>query len=737
MESVKTQKRILNYVEFLKYKSEAQDKLVASKIFDETTKLTNNFENSKKRPIWELMQNAKDVAYKKSLKIEIEISKKSLIFKHSGKPFLLKHLVYLIQQTSSKDRQEKLLNEKGEIDLKKTKLSTTGKYGTGFMTTHIYAKKIKLKGIFYNKNYNTYQKFEFFLDRSADSIEEMIFNINNTFEIFKKLDDFNVCPIIENYKIGENCDTVFEYEFEREDICDVAVSSIKDLENTLPYVFCFIKDLNEVKIFNKIENSETVFKRTFKKDFGNDIILQTVEKNYKNEKNLTSIFYLEGDFITLARELKRNNDKDLENINNYYIEEKDKNTPTFFIDFPLIESEKFIFPFIIQSHLLEPDEKRSTILIDHGQGEQNKIILEKIPDLYKKLFLFFEKLTGIQFLLNIGSENNWFLNNIEKNLGRFLLNKKVFNVFNGKKNSFDNVILYDYENKSFQLTKIMGGFLPEETLKCENEKDFIFWKNIVSKKWWDFVFQGPNKIFQLISDTNNLDNLIKIFKNEDKVFEFLNEIYSIFLLYENKLFQKKIFPNKNGNLKKFQIISQLGLFRNEKEYILFEDKKIPIILKNISKQYCNYDIDNILIHNKILVKWNSETKNMLDIIEIINNKVNSRNMDLIIELSRIISPSHLKERNNILKLIEIFYQKEKIEIEYIREDLWKISDNKLIKNFVKIIERQINFENLENKIGNKEKTLEFLKIIFNFKYKFFPDKYPIIYNLSEFKWKIF
>ena len=45
-------------------------------------------------------------------------------------------------------------------------LLTTGKYGTGFMTTYIYVKKIKLKGIYYNENYNTNQNFNFHYKRS-------------------------------------------------------------------------------------------------------------------------------------------------------------------------------------------------------------------------------------------------------------------------------------------------------------------------------------------------------------------------------------------------------------------------------------------------------------------------------------------------------------------------------------------------------------------------------------------
>ncbi len=66
---------------------------------------------------------------------------------------------------------------------------TTGKFGTGFITTHLLSKVIKLSGIYFNELNNTYQKFTVDLDRDAKSKPEMIKKYEEIFKIFERLDD--------------------------------------------------------------------------------------------------------------------------------------------------------------------------------------------------------------------------------------------------------------------------------------------------------------------------------------------------------------------------------------------------------------------------------------------------------------------------------------------------------------------------------------------------------------------
>ena len=67
----------------------------------------SNNEDSVKRWIWELCQNAKDVCNdsgKVKICIDLDESNQRVIFKHNGRAFSLANVMSLINQSSSKDR---------------------------------------------------------------------------------------------------------------------------------------------------------------------------------------------------------------------------------------------------------------------------------------------------------------------------------------------------------------------------------------------------------------------------------------------------------------------------------------------------------------------------------------------------------------------------------------------------------------------------------------------------------
>lgn len=109
-------------------RSTAQETQAAIKIQDKLNELrSKDVVISSYRWIWELIQNAKDCTNSTG-KIDIEIyfdSKQKIVeFKHNGKLFATKNIVYLIEQVSTKERSRNS--------------ASTGKFGTGFLTTNPY-----------------------------------------------------------------------------------------------------------------------------------------------------------------------------------------------------------------------------------------------------------------------------------------------------------------------------------------------------------------------------------------------------------------------------------------------------------------------------------------------------------------------------------------------------------------------------------------------------------------------
>jgi len=163
-------------------KLKVYNQAVATKILNLIDKLRlNSNENDERRWIWELIQNAKDVAFEDqgvSICIDLEIKKESYLeFRHNGKPFSIDNITFLIEQVSTNDRT----NETGD------KTRTTGRFGTGFLTTHLLSEEVEVKGVVKEPNL-PYKKFSLLLDRSGTEIDEIIRSVNQSINLLSELD---------------------------------------------------------------------------------------------------------------------------------------------------------------------------------------------------------------------------------------------------------------------------------------------------------------------------------------------------------------------------------------------------------------------------------------------------------------------------------------------------------------------------------------------------------------------
>ena len=104
----------------------------AQTIYDNLNEIINLGGNEKRRWLWELMQNAKDSASEeKKINIKVEILDDIVNFFHDGMPFKDEEVIHLIYLgLTKKDLEDK-----------------TGKFGTGFLTTHLLSKKVSVKGL--------------------------------------------------------------------------------------------------------------------------------------------------------------------------------------------------------------------------------------------------------------------------------------------------------------------------------------------------------------------------------------------------------------------------------------------------------------------------------------------------------------------------------------------------------------------------------------------------------------
>jgi len=321
-------------------------KLTADKIRQILSKVLETPTQSSKRWVWELMQNAKDIPNRfGEVSIKIELTENSLKFSHNGNPFSLKNVMGLIQQVSSKDST----NSNEEV---------TGKFGTGFISTHLLSREIYVSGFVLHNG--IHRKFDITLDRNGDSSEDLIPKIETALEHISQIENNQFFPIENNYEANrseQSFDTSFEYKLLSDKSKKWANDGIDDLVNTLPQTLVNLKKIKKVTVINK--GVEDVYKKNeiWERD---KVYAYTVDISNQESKKFLS--YAKNE-ITLAIEVN--------NFTPITLVEHFGQQPNLFRDFPLIGSEKFHFPYILNGHTFNPTEDRDSIVLHSEESKES------------------------------------------------------------------------------------------------------------------------------------------------------------------------------------------------------------------------------------------------------------------------------------------------------------------------------------------------------------------------------
>ncbi|MFE4711901.1 ATP-binding protein [Paenibacillus sp. NPDC056722] len=374
--------------------SEAQS---ATKIIDKLKALKDsNGPDTSYRWIWELIQNAKDVVNASGfVDIEIKFSEvnKTIEFNHNGRLFTTENIVFLIEQVSTKERSLTAENKK----------KSTGKFGTGFLTTHLLSEKVQVHGFLQDDNESP-RSFKTLLDRTGQDKTSIMNAISDSCDM---LDNGTECAVDES-----QMNTKFVYELDRVGI-ETAKSGLKNLLISIPYVFAFVPELSSITV--SMDNYERVIRR------GGKLSVELQSANVTEVQISTSkgenttfdnryVFVQANNEVSIAVEIKKNstNEKHLIGLH--------KELPRIFCDFPLLGTHDFAFPVVVNSPLFNPTEPRDGIPLIHSErsggdsDENRKRIIEAI-NLYNDMLDYFST-KGYKDLYNIvkiseQSEKNW------------------------------------------------------------------------------------------------------------------------------------------------------------------------------------------------------------------------------------------------------------------------------------------------------------------------------------------
>ncbi len=308
-------------------------------------------ENTRRRWVWELIQNASD-CIPKDERININISvkdEKTLEFTHDGVPFNYENLIDLITQISSKQ---------SDIEEK------TGKFGTGFISTHLLSEKVKINGIF-KQNENIYKNLSFVIDRSGISYQDIRNQIKDTLNLIEAL-KLNETGIIA--KPNEIRTTFFYDVHNSQEAKEAVKAGLEDLKNTVPFVLVLNKSIKSItcngvryQITNHCEEMSGKYQLIEISNSLGEIINILV----RQAKEVYLVVLIEK-----LASLK------------YRILPYPQNTPKLFCNFPLIGSENFSFPVILNCSKFEVEKDRNAI---HEGCQENIEFLKMALKLYDEL----------------------------------------------------------------------------------------------------------------------------------------------------------------------------------------------------------------------------------------------------------------------------------------------------------------------------------------------------------------
>lgn len=342
-----------------------------------------------KRAIWELVQNARDIAVpigeKKSVNITIELYDDCLVFKHDGKCFDYKTLFSLIIQVSSKDKK----NEEEEQ-------LTVGQFGTGFCTTHAFGRVITLNGSFQLKDGKYVPLTDFILERQGDS-DELAFNIN---EQIKRLDKLTKQQGSDDLP---NTTTSLKYTFADENEKQYAHVAVKYIDEYVPYVFALNNAIQSLEVKIKVGNSEekekllqyetkyTQCSIKNKDNIFNGLFIYTILDS-RHPDILRNLLYIDCNNVNLLSEFELDKEllKDakiilpisLNSENELVAQEIRSHFARVFIFFPLIGSQDIWgTTFMMHSPLFTPATERNGLFlvsealnVQINQSQNRKII---------------------------------------------------------------------------------------------------------------------------------------------------------------------------------------------------------------------------------------------------------------------------------------------------------------------------------------------------------------------------
>ncbi|PTN09302.1 uncharacterized protein DUF3883 [Mangrovibacterium marinum] len=520
------------------------NKMYISNVRNRLRQLNEPTDNDSKRWVWELIQNAKDSIVgdptRDSVDVKIVVRDNEVKFKHNGSPFTGKALLGLLYKYS---------------DGKTNNSESTGRFGTGFLTTHTLSKVVSIEGdVFVDDEKTRTNGFSATMYRDGLDEQELLDGVN-------KMKKSMV------YTAEGNDWTCYTYHLQTQKNENALDLGLVNFEENIAQTMLFCKELKSVELDNngaltKIERQPFVqledglYSTTFIIRGENEYVRTFIHTSFKKyDEYLTARFKTER-YARLTMAIEVDNEGNL-------VENSD--SPSHFCVLPLVGSENHVMPFYLNSPDFEPDSERESLILigdeimaDKGvisEGGINRLLLSQSVELFERMVRFFSSNNYKKlYLLAKGLKNTpkvernfnkkWFEENMIAPYREVLKRYAIVETNNGLQKLFTNDKPYimipkdsslDDQNAIYELA---ADLIPEILPQKED-----------ADNWATFAWKecGLFKVDDLCEFVSNKENTNSLSLSCGK-YEWLNKLLLFIKEKDESLLKEyELIPNRNGN----------------------------------------------------------------------------------------------------------------------------------------------------------------------------------------------
>lgn len=546
-----------------------------------------------KRWPWELIQNAKDTVVKREKDRFVDVvfhryidekGHQCLSFLHNGEPFSAKALVGLKWKFSAEKRSEEIT----EDGIRRDKQST-GRFGTGFLTTHALSRIIDIKGALETK------------DKGLVSVDMTLYRNGTTDEELKKGLIRTEEETRYNEREIERKDghpiTEFIYHLDSEDKIRPARMGIANLMDNSAQTMTFCPTIRSITINDEIDK---VYYEICRK--GDDKPIQgtfaqcefeeTKGSNSQNRIFIVNSIEEPNQELTLFKKFERNlrlqlaievNDRKEVKPISYDV------SPSVYCSLPLIGFERMTLPFYINSNDLEPVTERIALYlkkIRKGKRYNNEtncdeedifpnginwMILERSVPMYQELidYLITNEYTDLYNLGNglgqiLDSGSGWTEEEKDCLAARYIIPLREIVVRKSIVKTNDGLRSIEKDNLYFPANIKSNFYEICNNIYGNSMPVFDELRYWIRNKWGAYKFaddfeesidKSEQSIFQLV-DTNAIANFIEEAGNinslalidQSNSIEWLNSFYKWLSDAKSSIInEKRIVPNRKKN----------------------------------------------------------------------------------------------------------------------------------------------------------------------------------------------